>query len=174
MQHIAKVQPTIFATVPRVLEKVYAAVLTRIAGMSGVQKAIASWALSVGERYDVSSQPSGIYAFSLKVADRLLFSKWRKALGGRVHFLISGGAALGAHLTNLFAAANITVLEGYGLTETSPVISFNRKGCVQPGYGGRADSGSGGEDCGRRRDSDARALRHGGILQERCADERGN
>ena len=56
MQHIAKVQPTIFATVPRVLEKVYAAVLTRIAGMSGVQKAIASWALSVGERYDVSSQ----------------------------------------------------------------------------------------------------------------------
>ena len=142
MQHIAKVQPTIFATVPRVLEKVYAAVLTRIAGMSGVQKAIASWALSVGERYDVSSQPSGIYAFSLKVADRLLFSKWRKALGGRVHFLISGGAALGAHLTNLFAAANITVLEGYGLTETSPVISFNRKGRVRPGTVGEPIPGA--------------------------------
>ena len=142
MQHLAEVRPTIFATVPRVLEKVYAAVLTRIAGMSGVQKAIASWALSTGERYDVSSRPSGIYAFSLKVADRLLFSKWRKALGGRVHFLISGGAALGAHLTNLFAAADITVLEGYGLTETSPVISFNRKGRVQPGTVGEPIPGA--------------------------------
>jgi len=142
MQHIAEVRPTIFATVPRVLEKVYAAVLTRIAGMSGVQKAIASWALSTGERYDVLSKPGGMYALSLKVADRLLFSKWRKALGGRVHFLISGGAALGAKLTNLFAAADIAVLEGYGLTETSPVISFNRKGRVQPGTVGEAIPGA--------------------------------
>ena len=142
MQHIAEVQPTIFATVPRVLEKVYAAVATRIAGMSGVQKAIASWALSTGERYNVLSKPGGMYAFSLKVADRLLFGKWRKALGGRVHFLISGGAALGAHLTNLFAAANIAVLEGYGLTETSPVISFNRKGRVRPGTVGEPIPGA--------------------------------
>lgn len=142
MQHIAEVRPTVFATVPRVLEKVYAAVATRIAGMSGVQKAIASWALFTGERYDVLSKPGGIHALSLKVADRLLFSKWRKALGGRVNFLISGGAALGAKLTNLFAAANITVLEGYGLTETSPVISFNRQGRVQPGTVGELIPGA--------------------------------
>ncbi len=142
MQHIAEVRPTIFATVPRVLEKVYAAVLTRIAGMRGAQKAIASWALSAGERYNVLSPPRGLQALSLKVADRILFGKWRKALGGRVHFLISGGAALGARLTNLFAAANITVLEGYGLTETSPVISFNRKGRVQPGTVGELIPGA--------------------------------
>ena len=142
MQHIAEVRPTIFATVPRVLEKVYAAVLTRIAGMRGPQKAIASWALSTGERYNVLSPPAGLQALALKAADRLLFSKWRKALGGRVHFLISGGAALGARLTNLFAAANIAVLEGYGLTETSPVISFNRKGRVQPGTVGELIPGA--------------------------------
>ena len=142
MQHIAEVRPTIFATVPRVLEKVYAAVLTRIAGMRGPQKAIASWALSTGERYNVLSPPAGLQALALKAADRLLFSKWRKALGGRVHFLISGGAALGARLTNLFAAANIAVLEGYGLTETSPVISFNRKERVQPGTVGELIPGA--------------------------------
>lgn len=142
MQHIAEVRPTVFATVPRVLEKVYAAVLTRIAGMSGLQKAIASWALSAGERYDVLSPPRGLQALSLRIADRLLFGKWRKALGGRVHFLISGGAALGARLTNLFAAAKITVLEGYGLTETSPVVSFNRKGRVQPGTVGELIPGA--------------------------------
>ena len=142
MQHIAEVRPTIFATVPRVLEKVYAAVLTRIAGMRGLQKAIASWALSQGEGYDVLSPPGGLRALSLKVADRLLFGKWRKALGGRVQFLISGGAALGERLTNLFAAANITVLEGYGLTETSPVISFNRKGRVCPGTVGELIPGA--------------------------------
>jgi len=127
-EDLKRVRPTIFLTVPRVLEKVYDKVLERIIQMSGPRKEIANWALSVGERYQLSSQPAGLYRLQLAAADRILFSKWREALGGRVRYIISGGAALSAKLSNLFGAAGITVLQGYGLTESSPVITFNRPG----------------------------------------------
>ena len=126
--NIKKVHPTIFATVPRVLEKVYGSILERISEMSPLKQRIADWALSVGERYEIGSEPSPLLQFQLNLADRLMFSQWRAALGGSVKYIISGGAALSPRLANLFAAAGVTVLQGYGLTETSPVIAFNRPG----------------------------------------------
>ena len=126
--NIKKVRPTIFATVPRVLEKVYGSILERISEMSPLKQKIADWALSVGERYEIGREPSPLLQLQLKLADRLMFSQWRAALGGSVKYIISGGAALSPRLANLFAAAGVTVLQGYGLTETSPVIAFNRPG----------------------------------------------
>lgn len=122
------VRPTIFATVPRVLEKVYGRILERITSMTGPKKALATWALDLAERFDLATPPTGLYKLQLALADRLVFKKWRAALGGRVKYVISGGAALSSRLTNLFAAAGVHVLQGYGLTETSPVITFNRPG----------------------------------------------
>ncbi len=125
-QAMSAVRPTIFASVPRVLEKVYGGILKRVTEMSGAKKRIANWALELARRYDVERSPHGLYRLELALADRLVFSKWRDALGGRVRYIISGGAALSAELTNIFAAAGVRVLQGYGLTETSPVITYNR------------------------------------------------
>lgn len=125
---LRKVRPTVFSTVPRVLEKVYGSILERISGMSPMRQRIAKWALSVGEQYEIGRTLSPILRMKLLLADRLMFRKWREALGGRVKYIISGGAALSPKLSNLFAAAGVTVLQGYGLTETSPVIAFNRPG----------------------------------------------
>lgn len=123
---LRKVRPTIFATVPRVLEKVYGGILKRITQMQGVKKALANWSLRLGGRYVLGRRPRGAYRVQLALADRLVFRKWREALGGRVRYVIAGGAALSPELANLFAAAGIVVLQGYGLTETSPVITYNR------------------------------------------------
>src|SRR5690606_2038506 len=120
------VRPTIFASVPRVLEKVYSGILKRIAALEGVRRSLADWALALGQRYELDRRPEGLYRLQLAVVDRLVFRKWRAAMGGRVTYIISGGAALSAELANLFAAAGVIVLQGYGLTETSPVITFNR------------------------------------------------
>ncbi len=125
-ESIKRVHPTIFATVPRVLEKVYGSILDRISEMSPLKQRIAHWALSVGERYEIGREPSLFLKLQLQLADRLMFRQWREALGGSVKYIISGGAALSPRLANLFAAAGVTVLQGYGLTETSPVIAFNR------------------------------------------------
>lgn len=127
-QDFKKVHPTIFATVPRVLEKVYGSILERIMEMPAVKRSIANWALSVGERFETGHEPSTMLKIQLQLADRLMFRKWREALGGSVKYVISGGAALSPRLSDLFAAAGVTVLQGYGLTETSPVITFNRPG----------------------------------------------
>src|SRR5690606_30606379 len=123
-----KVRPTIFATVPRVLERIYGRILERVTTLTGVKKALANWAIRLAEGYEIEHPPTGINRVQLELADRLVFSKWRQAMGGRVKYVISGGAALSPKLTNLFAAAGVTILEVYGLTETSPVITFNRPG----------------------------------------------
>ncbi|MEX0746419.1 MAG: long-chain fatty acid--CoA ligase [Rhodothermales bacterium] len=123
---LRKVKPTIFASVPRVIEKVYGSILEKMADLSPVRKGIAQWALHLGERFELGEEPEGLYHVELDLANKLVFRKWREALGGQVKYIIAGGAALSPRLANLFAAAGITVLQGYGLTETSPVISFNR------------------------------------------------
>lgn len=125
-EDLKAVRPTIFASVPRVLEKVYSGILKRIAALEGVRRSLADWALALGQRYELDRRPEGLYRLQLAVVDRLVFRKWRAAMGGRVKYIISGGAALSAELANLFAAAGVIVLQGYGLTETSPVITFNR------------------------------------------------
>jgi len=130
---LPKVQPTAFASVPRVLEKVYAGIRKKILAMEGVQRTIGEWALGIAQAYRIDEEMSTFYEMKRAVADRLVFQKWRDALGGRVNWIVVGGAALQPDLANTLAAAGITTLQGYGLTETSPVISYTRQGRIKPG-----------------------------------------
>ncbi len=128
VDHLGKVRPTVFATVPRVLEKVYARIQERTNDLRGLKRVIGDWAIGLAQQYDVGNPPTGLAAVPYAIADRLVFAKWREAVGGRVRFVICGGAALNAELANVFGAADVPVFQGYGLTETSPVISYNRPG----------------------------------------------
>lgn len=123
---LKRVRPTVFASVPRVLEKVYGRILETATELSGVRKRLLNWALDLAEQYEIGTEPSRWWKAQHAIADKLVYTRWRDALGGRVKFIISGGAALNASLANMFAAAGVTVLQGYGLTETSPVITYNR------------------------------------------------
>jgi len=130
---LPKVRPTAFASVPRVLEKLYAGIQKRILEADGVQHAIGEWAMEVAQGYEIG-RPNGLpYRLQHAAADALVLKKWRQALGGRVKYIVVGGAALQADLANTLAAAGITTLQGYGLTETSPVIAFNRPHRIVPG-----------------------------------------
>lgn len=133
VEALPKVRPTVFASVPRLLEKVYAGIQKKIMAMTGIQRAIGTWSLGIARQYEMGREGSILYQLKRTVADTLVFSKWREALGGRLKYAVVGGAALSAELTNVFAAAGITALQGYGLTETSPVIAFNRPGRNKPG-----------------------------------------
>lgn len=193
IKHLKEVQPTIFATVPLLLEKVYSKilqegnkqplatvnqvkydVLSRIRAIAtqmirkgeqpktqrfhlsslrlGVRlspfqwkfpplrvsvsisqlreraftQRIYNWALNLAKQYELGKPPRGRYALMLKLADKLVFWQWRNVFGGRLKYLISGGAGLKAEVTNLFAAAGVTILQGYGLTETSSALAYNR------------------------------------------------
>lgn len=127
------VKPTFFAAVPRVLEKAYERILATGATLSGVKRKLFDWSLGLAKRYDIESPPTGTEALKLKLANLLVFSKWREALGGNVRMIIVGGAAMRADLVNIFAAAGIHIIQGYGLTETSPVIAYNRPDRNKPG-----------------------------------------
>jgi long-chain acyl-CoA synthetase len=128
-----QVRPTLFAAVPRVLEKALERILQTGRSLSGVKRRLFDWSLALAERYDVTRPPTGLEHTKLRLADRLVLSKWREALGGRVKYVIVGGAALRPELVNLFGAAGVQVLQGYGLTETSPVVSYNRPERNRPG-----------------------------------------
>jgi long-chain acyl-CoA synthetase len=120
------VRPTLFASVPRVLDKAYERILAVGAELGGVKGKLFDWALALARDYRIAEPPGGVAALQLQLADRLVLSKWRDALGGRTKNIIIGGAALRRELVDLFGAAGINVLQGYGLTESSPVITFNR------------------------------------------------
>ncbi len=126
VRDLSRVRPTVFATVPRVLEKVYARIMEKAATMTGAQQRILNWALDLAKTYELGDEPTGLQGLKFKLADKLVYGKWRDVMGGRVKMVICGGAALNGDLANLFAAAGINVLQGYGLTETSPVITYNR------------------------------------------------
>ena len=119
-----EVKPQIFNTVPRLLEKIYDNILAKGKDLSWFRKTIFFWAVSLGLRYRLHNN-SAFYRFRLKIAGKLVFSKWRAALGGEVQVVVSGGAALQSRLEKIFWAAGIPVIQGYGLTETSPVIAVN-------------------------------------------------
>jgi long-chain acyl-CoA synthetase len=119
------VKPHVFTTVPRLLEKVYDRIIAKGAELKGIKKAIFDWALNLGLKYELEGRNGWLYEQKLKVARKLVFSKWKAALGGDILGIVSGGAALQPRLARVFWAADIKVLEGYGLTETSPVISVN-------------------------------------------------
>lgn len=123
---LPKVRPTVFASVPRLLEKVYAGIQEKIMQMTGLRRSIGTWSLGLARQYEIGQKPSILYDIKRSVADALVFSKWRDALGGRLRWVVVGGAALSPELANIFGAAGITALQGYGLTETSPIISYNR------------------------------------------------
>jgi long-chain acyl-CoA synthetase len=124
-ENLREVKPHVFATVPRLLEKVYDKIVAKGKGLTGIKKSLFFWALELGLQYDVRGR-SAWYDAQLALANKLIFNKWREALGGNVIAIVSGGAALQPRLARVFGAANIRVMEGYGLTETSPVIAVNR------------------------------------------------
>lgn len=131
--NIREIKPHFFATVPRVLEKVYEKIVSKGYELKGLKKNLFFWALELAKKYDLEKDQGSWYRFQLKLANKLIFSKWREALGGRIEFIVSGGAAMQPRLGNIFWAAGIKVLEAYGLTETSPGVSFNRIDQVRVG-----------------------------------------
>lgn len=122
--NIREVKPDIFALVPRLLEKVYDRIITTGSALTGIKKKLFFWAVELGENFDHHTN-SGFYNFKLGIARKLIFSKWQEALGGNVKAMVSGGAALNPRLNRVFSAAGFNIQEGYGLTETSPVIAVN-------------------------------------------------
>ncbi len=125
VENMRDVSPHILTTVPRLLEKVYDKIIANGRKLKGVKKMIFFWAVSIGLRYEPEGANGWFYHLKLKIVDKLVFTKWRAALGNDLRVIVSGGAALQPRLSRVFWAAGIPVLEGYGLTETSPVIAVN-------------------------------------------------
>ncbi len=133
--NLKEIKPQVFSSVPRLLEKVYDKIVSKGHELTGVKKALFFWALNLGLRYEINGANGWWYETQLKLANKLIFSKWREALGGNVKAIVSGAAALQPRLARVFWSAQIPVLEGYGLTETSPVISVNYYATMQVEFG---------------------------------------
>ncbi len=122
-ENIKEVKPHMFNTVPRLLEKIYDKIVAKGYELSGIKKKLFFWALALGHKYDPNIDQGGWYNWQLKMANKIIFSKWREALGGEIQQINSGASALQPRLLRVFWAAEIKICEGYGLTETSPVIT---------------------------------------------------
>jgi long-chain acyl-CoA synthetase len=125
-ENLKEVKPQMFTTVPRLLEKVYDRIMKKGAELTGLKKKMFFWAHDLATRYEINKSMGMWYDLQLSLANKLIFNKWREALGGNIICIVSGGAACQVRLIRIFTAAQVPVMEGYGLTETSPVISVNR------------------------------------------------
>ena len=123
--NLKEIAPDGFSTVPRLLEKVYEKIMMKGEELTGLKRKLFFWAVALGEQYDNLKTGSAWYQFQLKLANKIIFSKWREGLGGNVKFIVTGGAACQVKLLRIFNAAQIPVFEGYGPTENSPIISIN-------------------------------------------------
>ena len=124
--NLKEVKPNGFTTVPRLLEKVFEKIMLAGSHLTGVKRKLFFWAVELAEKYDNIKSGGPWYNLQLAIANKLIFQRWREALGGNVSFIITGGAACQVKLLRIFNAAKIPVYEGYGPTENSPVISVNR------------------------------------------------
>ncbi|MGH1436824.1 MAG: AMP-dependent synthetase/ligase [Lewinella sp.] len=120
------IKPHFFTTVPRLLEKVYEKIYNKGLDLTGLKKTLFFWALGLTDTYDYDKQFSGLTGMQWGIADKLIFSKWREALGGRVKGILTGAAPCPVKIMRVFSAAGIPIREAYGLTETSPGLTFNR------------------------------------------------
>ena len=123
--NLKEISPDAFSTVPRLLEKVFEKIMIKGEELTGIKRKLFFWAVALGEKYDNLTPGSLWYRIQLKLANKLIFSKWREALGGNIKFIVTGGAACQVKLLRIFNAAQINVYEGYGPTENSPIISIN-------------------------------------------------
>jgi long-chain acyl-CoA synthetase len=124
-ENLKEVEPHVMTAVPRLIEKVYDKIIAKGASLAGIKKYLFFWAVKVGLRYEPYGQNGWWYEQQLKLARKLIFSKWKASLGGNLDLIASGSAALQPRLARIFNAAEMGLMEGYGLTETSPVVSVN-------------------------------------------------
>ncbi|MEO6730404.1 MAG: long-chain fatty acid--CoA ligase [Ferruginibacter sp.] len=124
-ENLKEVQPHMFCTVPRLLEKVYEKIMAKGAELSGAKRKLFDWAVNLANKYDNTRSPGLAYDLQLAIANKLIFNKWRAALGNNIEFIITGSAACQVRLIRIFTAARIPIYEGYGPTENSPAISVN-------------------------------------------------
>ncbi|MBS1575606.1 MAG: long-chain fatty acid--CoA ligase [Bacteroidetes bacterium] len=125
--NLKEINPVGFTTVPRLLERVYEGIMAKGSELTGFKKKLFLWSVALASRYDNNISGGLLYNMKLAIARKLVFSKWREALGGNIQFMVTGGAAASEKLLRIFNAAGIPIYEGYGPTENSPVISINRK-----------------------------------------------
>jgi long-chain acyl-CoA synthetase len=125
-ENLKEIKPHLFTTVPRVLEKVYENIMKKGEELTGIKRKLFFWAHGLASKFEINKNQGFFYDLQLSLANKLIFSKWREALGNKIVCIISGGAACQVRLIRIFTAAKIPIMEGYGLTETSPVISVNR------------------------------------------------
>ena len=126
--NLLEVKPDLFCTVPRLLEKVYERIMAKGAEQKGIKRSLFFWAVELGKKYDNNKNQGWWYNMQLSLANKIIFSKWREALGNNLKFIVTGGAACQERLLRIFTSAGIPVYEGYGPTENSPVIAVNRRG----------------------------------------------
>ena len=124
-ENIKDVKPEFMTVVPRLLEKIYDSIIAKGTALTGIKKMLFFWAVNIGLEFEPYGRNGWLYEKKLALANKLIFSKWREALGGNLKNMVTGSAALQPRLTRIFSAAGMQILEGYGLTETSPVISVN-------------------------------------------------
>jgi len=125
MPALKEIKPDIFNTVPRLLERIYDGLIDKGKELKGIKKTLFFWAVKLGKKFDYGKPFSIFFNIKRKIADKLIYIKWREALGGNVKYVVSGGAALQPRIARVLGIANIQAIEGYGLTETSPVIAVS-------------------------------------------------